>query len=313
MTDTPHDPTILPSANTPEPDYEPGDLRPSPAPIPPRPEGSRVNPHGIKRSTGEFSAPSGEYSSGGWTPARPARSPGANPGQPGAQRTQGQRLPATGNPAGHPAPQQYAQGTGPRTGGAPYWSSPSAPSGPTAASGPSATSGPSFGGPNPNYAQHQQAFPGRVSHRANRDRESPIGAIGGLFALLGTCLALIAPFTTLINQPDAISLWGATYGSENSYIVFAGAAVGIVGAVLLLLSLKSKRKATIGGFAGIVAGFVIGAITAYLVTNSDHRDVIAQGGTFGPGVWLLIFAACCLLIGGILGLARGTVTSEGTQ
>jgi len=47
-------------------------------------------------------------------------------------------------------------------------------------------------------------------------------------------------------------------------------------------------------------------MAAYLLTNSDHRAQIAHGWEFGVAAWLLIAATGGLLIGGILGLVRGS-------
>lgn len=49
--------TLLPSADSPEPEYEDGEDIATPRPIPPLPCGSRVNPHGVRRSAASHHSP----------------------------------------------------------------------------------------------------------------------------------------------------------------------------------------------------------------------------------------------------------------
>lgn len=242
------DRTILPSASTPEPEYEPGDLIPSPQPITPMPGGSRVNHHGVRRSTGAFSAPS-------------------------ADRPEGQlRTPGRGF-----GPDQTPQHPH-------MWAPPSADS---------------RMAPHPHYPAPVTPHPSPMS---------VIGIVGGGISLIAVILAAVAPFVPFLSIGSMISLWGAETGAANSYIVLAGAAIGFLGGLVLLASSSNRKLGTYGGILSMVAGAVVGGIATYLVTNADHRAIIAQGGSFGAAAWLLIAAAGGLLVGGILGLVRGSTT-----
>lgn len=291
------DRTILPSANTPEPEYEPGDIRPNPAPIPPRPEGSRVNPHGIRRSPTPFSASSAPRPGNGpaWSKPNQPGWNGAAPGypqqgqQPGPQASQG----SMGQQAGPPHMPQYGHGNdshGNQQRGQIGWQ------------------------------QHQPAragasgqnmvgmpYPNSPHYATDNSATSAIGVFGGVMALAGGFMAALMPFLPLIELPTAsVKLWGAATGSANSYIIFAVALLGIIGAVMMLTSTRKPKSSLMGGSVAVVAGVIAGGMETYFVTNSSHRAQVAQGSTFGVGVWLLIAATCVLLVGGILGIVRGT-------
>lgn len=291
------DQTILPSANTPEPEYEPGDIRPNPAPIPPRPEGSRVNPHGIRRSPTPFSASSAPRPGNGpaWSSSNQQGWNGTAPGypqqvqQPGPRASQG----PMGQQAGPPHMPQYGHGNDPRGNqqrGQIGWQ------------------------------QHQPAragaagqnmaampYPSSPHYATNGPATSAIGVVGGVMALAGGFMAALMPFLPLIELPTAsVKLWGAATGSANSYIIFAAALLGIIGAIIMLTSTRKPKSSLTGGSVAVAAGVIAGGMATYFVTNSSHRAQIAQGSTFGLGVWLLIVATCVLLVGGILGIVRGT-------
>lgn len=278
----PDDKTIVPSAHTPEPEYEPGDLRPNSAPIPPRPEGSRVNPHGIKRSHTFSRQTGGVLGQRHRQPQRQAQSPwtGQQPiqqGQPAPQGQEAQRVQGGQQPQG-----QQWQG----------WQTPSAPSAPSVSQNGMPYA--SVGGYNQNHYSQQYA-------------PSNIGLIGGLIAVVGAMMAIMSPFVTLIHVPtEDVRLWGAATGSQNAYVIFAAAVAGLVAAAFMMMSNRAPKNALVGGGLSVMAGIVAGGMATYLVTNSSHRAQIAQGSTFGLGVWLLIAATCALLVGGILGLVRGT-------
>lgn len=291
------DQTILPSTNTPEPEYEPGDVRPNPAPIPPRPEGSRVNPHGIRRSPTPVSASSAPRPGNGpaWSKPNQPGWKGVAPGypqqvpQPGPQASQG----PVGQHAGPPHMAQYGHGNdsrGNRQGGQIGWQQHQ-----VARTG---VAGQNMAGmpyqSSPQYATGNYAT-------------SAIGVIGGAMALAGGFMAALMPFLPLIELPtSSVKLWGATTGSANSYIIFAAALLGIIGAIMMLTSTRKPKSSLTGGSVAVAAGLIAGGMATYFVTNSSHRAQIAQGTTFGVGVWLLIVATCVLLVGGILGIVRGT-------
>lgn len=137
---------------------------------------------------------------------------------------------------------------------------------------------------------------------------STVGIYGGGLALIAVILAFVAPFVPLLEMGASISLWGAETGSANSFVILAAALIGLVGGIVMMTSMVRPKCGTTGGILSMVAGAVTGGMAAYLLTNSDHRALIAQGGTFGVAAWLLIAATGGLLIGGILGVVRGTTT-----
>lgn len=137
---------------------------------------------------------------------------------------------------------------------------------------------------------------------------SLIGIYAGGLTLVAVVLALVAPFVPFLEMGASISLWGAATGSANSFIILAAATVGLVGGIVMMTSTMRPKSGTVGGILSMVAGVVTGGMAAYLLTNADHRALIAQGGTFGVAAWLLIAATGGLLIGGILGIVRGSAT-----
>lgn len=138
---------------------------------------------------------------------------------------------------------------------------------------------------------------------------STVGIYGGGIALIAVILAFVAPFVPFLEMGASISLWGAETGSANSFVILAAALIGLVGGIVMMTSMVRAKCGTAGGILSMVAGAVTGGMAAYLLTNSDHRALIAQGGTFGVAAWLLIAATGGLLIGGILGVVRGTTTT----
>ncbi len=138
-------------------------------------------------------------------------------------------------------------------------------------------------------------------------QQPTVGLVGGGLSLFGVVLAAAAPFATFLSVGGEIRLWGAASGEGNAYVILAAAALGFVGG-MMMVALAGAKSALRGAIMSMVAGGTVGAMTAYLLTNSDHHEIIAQGGSFGAAAYLLIGATGALLIGGILGLVQGLHT-----
>lgn len=292
--------TLLPSAHTPEPEPDGRDTIPTPRPVPPLPGGTRVNPHGVKRSAGQLSLGTDwprqaddrptELADGAWTRASSPRDEmvdGApiEPIEAGNRDDQAPAVDDTPSESGREAvPPPTRDRAGVARGGL------------------------------ENDRAASQPWPAAFVRPTRQSKSVPssqpqttIGAVGGGFALAAVVFAVIAPFVPFVSIGEPISLWGSEAGNNYSYTILAAALVGAVGSVLLLASTGSRTRGRWGGILSMVAGAVLGGVAAYLVLNSDHRAVIAQGGSFGAAVWLLIAAAGALLIGSILGLVRGSL------
>lgn len=135
---------------------------------------------------------------------------------------------------------------------------------------------------------------------------SVLGVWAGVLALCASAMLGGALITPLFQGERTITLFGASSGQGNAYIILALTMVAVCGGALLLASRSSARLSFIGGLMCLSTGILATGMTLYLVTLMSHRELIARGYDYGLAMWLLLGGFACALIAGILGMVRGT-------
>lgn len=249
------------------------------------PRVSRVNPRGIVRSQPDLRTPSVPVT-GRRSPHRPAflddaieaRRRGEDP-LAGARRPQGQPQDQSQPPL---QPQQFLPQQQPPP---PWHQAPSAPSGPSA--------GPLYAQP---WSQHRPA-----------GASATIMILAVIASYLGAILVAVATWVPFLSSRTAISLWDSVSGRGNATVALTASGIAAVSATLVVACLTRAPALRWTGVVGLaVSGIVATVLVGYLLTLPVHRHIIAEGGQYGAGLWLLVGGAATILVASIAIVAQAT-------
>ena len=128
---------------------------------------------------------------------------------------------------------------------------------------------------------------------------------------LGAILVAVATWVPFLSSPTSISLWDSVSGRGNAVVALTASGVAAVSATLVIACLTKAPALRWTGVVGLaVSGIVAAVLVGYLLTLPVHRDIVAEGGQYGAGLWLLVGGAATILVASIVIVAQATQKSN---